>query len=468
MNVNQIKKKFETGHENKNVKLSKISTALDQILKFGSKCHYDAHRKYVVIIGNITPKIEKYIENWKLISKIGIFKNYKPVFFSQTKSPRIRVVVEHTSANPLDTPHLGNIRNSVIGNWVACALKLFSQTEVITHYYVNDLGYSAASAAEYYLAHGAEKYSYPAAKNLTKKNGLGLKSALFLEPTGENSKLRNIANKIVDYQMQKIVTKLACLGIYFDRFIRQSNIYHAAKKILSWGLNTGIDNFKLFTKNSNGQIIDNITNTPMTRSDGSHLYILNDIAYYCIKNINYDFAYCILCEQHKAHGLKIRKICEAIFKNHPRYKKNMLSKSIYYRYILKEDQKMSKSNNNTVYVSDVLRARGSIPAQFILKYQMLLTNPDKMIKNTKLKNQDFEIIKKLYKNLNGVYPSVELGKDDTQHQVLDYMWFIEQYMFKNTRACVLKTIEILEKFKKLRNIGPGAKELIIKIKKLFK
>ena len=50
-----------------------------------------------------------------------------------------KIVLEHTSANPNGPLHIGHIRNSIFGDSLARLLKLAGR-DVITQYYVNDMG----------------------------------------------------------------------------------------------------------------------------------------------------------------------------------------------------------------------------------------------------------------------------------------------------------------------------------------
>ena len=50
-----------------------------------------------------------------------------------------KIVLEHTSANPNGPLHVGHIRNSIFGDSLARLLKLAGR-DVITQYYVNDMG----------------------------------------------------------------------------------------------------------------------------------------------------------------------------------------------------------------------------------------------------------------------------------------------------------------------------------------
>ncbi|MGD8546207.1 MAG: arginine--tRNA ligase, partial [Candidatus Bathyarchaeota archaeon] len=58
--------------------------------------------------------------------------------FVKTDNP-MRIIVEHTSANPLSPIHIGQARNPILGDTIARILKRRGHT-VYCHYYVDDVG----------------------------------------------------------------------------------------------------------------------------------------------------------------------------------------------------------------------------------------------------------------------------------------------------------------------------------------
>ncbi|MBT5641884.1 arginine--tRNA ligase, partial [Candidatus Bathyarchaeota archaeon] len=62
--------------------------------------------------------------------------------FLKAESPG-RVMIEHTSANPISPIHIGNARNSIIGDSLA-SLQQRRGHEVVIHFLVNDMGRQVA------------------------------------------------------------------------------------------------------------------------------------------------------------------------------------------------------------------------------------------------------------------------------------------------------------------------------------
>jgi len=59
---------------------------------------------------------------------------------------KLKIIVEHTSANPIHPIHVGTARNAVIGDCLAKLLRMRGH-EVRTHFYVDDVGFQVAIAA---------------------------------------------------------------------------------------------------------------------------------------------------------------------------------------------------------------------------------------------------------------------------------------------------------------------------------
>ncbi len=82
---------------------------------------------------------------WRAVREMGRDYGYNP-----HPSP-MRVLIEHTSANPVHPLHVGHLRNCVVGDALARLLRARGH-RVETHFYVDDVGLQVA-----YAAYGYEK-----------------------------------------------------------------------------------------------------------------------------------------------------------------------------------------------------------------------------------------------------------------------------------------------------------------------
>jgi arginyl-tRNA synthetase len=77
--------------------------------------------------------------------------------FVKTDNPS-KIIVEHTSVNPIHPIHIGHARNPILGDALARILRANGHT-VFTHYYVDDVGRQSAV-----IAYGYEKLGKPKTK----------------------------------------------------------------------------------------------------------------------------------------------------------------------------------------------------------------------------------------------------------------------------------------------------------------
>ena len=89
-----------------------------------------------------------FISIQTLGAKYGCIEAQKPA----------RIIVEHTSANPIHPIHIGTARNPVLGDSLARILRARGHT-VLTHYYVDDVGRQSSA-----MAYGYQRLREPESK----------------------------------------------------------------------------------------------------------------------------------------------------------------------------------------------------------------------------------------------------------------------------------------------------------------
>jgi arginyl-tRNA synthetase len=77
--------------------------------------------------------------------------------FAKTKKPQ-KIIVEHTSVNPLHPIHIGQARNPMLGDALARILK-YRGHEVSRHYYIDDVGRQSSVVAYGYAKLGKPKHT---------------------------------------------------------------------------------------------------------------------------------------------------------------------------------------------------------------------------------------------------------------------------------------------------------------------
>jgi len=322
------------------------------------------------IAKQITKQIAGKIKTEKNIEKIQVAGPYINFFINKNKlaqqiikinksygkqKGKEKILLEHTSVNPNASPHVGRTRNSIIGDSVKRILQ-FSGNKIETHYYVNDVSKQIAMLALTFKPSDSfddllKKY-VEISKKIEKNPKLEQKVfSLLHKLEHKDKKTVSLFKKIVDVAVKGQKKLFSELGIDFDYFDYESR-YIDTKLILKQLEKTG----KLFKDkdgrqvlNQKGTRVENKMKSPvlvLTRSDGTGLYPLRDLAYTIDKgkkgkNI------IILGEDQK---LYFQQLAEAL-----KLLKKPVPNAVFYSFVLlKGTGKMSTRRGEVVLLSDFL------------------------------------------------------------------------------------------------------------------
>jgi len=266
------------------------------------------------------------------------------------------VLLEHTSVNPNASPHVGRTRNSIIGDSIKRLLE-FTGNKVETHYYVNDVSKQIAILALVFTP--KDKFEdllkkYVEISNKIKENPELEKNVFELLHKFEHKdkKTTELFKKIVDTAIKGQKSIFSDMGIEFDYFDYESRYIESSKNILKELEKTG----KLF-KDDDGRLVLNQENTGLersmkspvlvlTRSDGTGLYPLRDLAYTidkCKKGRNI----LVLGEDQKLYFEQLKQALILLGKPYPEV--------VHYSFVLlKGIGKMASRRGDVVLLSDFL------------------------------------------------------------------------------------------------------------------
>ncbi|MHB1493480.1 MAG: arginine--tRNA ligase [Thermoplasmataceae archaeon] len=264
-----------------------------------------------------------------------------------------RVCVEHTSINPTGPIHVGRVRNSILGDSIARMLKRYGY-RVTTQYFINDSGKQMMSL---YLAY--EKYS----------SGLPLTPQLLLdgykriykemEEEGSEAEVEEMIKKyesgdpaiinkvreIAAVMLDDIKKDLDKLEIKIDDFTWESDF------IITGEVRTLIDSISDVTQ-IDGKAryieLENGRKVYLTRSDGSSLYLVRDLAYHMYKLSQNDWLITVLGEDHSEHGKTLSEILTKYF--------DLVKKLdfVLYAFVSLETGSMSTRKGNAVTVKELV------------------------------------------------------------------------------------------------------------------
>jgi arginyl-tRNA synthetase len=253
--------------------------------------------------------------------------------YGHADTGRAAACVEHTSANPTGPFHIGRVRNAIIGDTLARALRA-SGTPVTTHYYVDDMGRQAAMitwiwskprsewpaeirAAVDGLEVVGEKVDthhgrpYPAASAYLKSHPEAQAEVAAIVQQSESGtpppQHRQLTQAILDGMLES----LARLGIRFDQFVWESDFLrdgsvgdvlerlHRAPHAVqeengAWAIDTSSYGLP---KESKTVVVQ--------RGDGTSLYVTRDLAYHLSKFARYQRVVDVLGQDHRLHAVTL-------------------------------------------------------------------------------------------------------------------------------------------------------------------
>ncbi len=313
-------------------------------------------------IKNNGPYVNFFLDrNDFALSLIDEIKKQKEKFGSENIGKGKKVLVEHTSINPNASPHVGRARNAIIGDSIVKILK-FEGFKPEVHYLVNDVSKQIAMLV---LA-GAEKKNFAEMLSEYVKIAAKVKKSKAVEKhvfellykfeegnKNVTEKFMKITKTCVEGQ-RKILSEL---GINYEVFDYESTYLDKAKKVLSNLEKTG----KLFKDEDERKVLDlkgtsveNQMKSPvlvLTRSDGTGLYPLRDIAYSLDKMKKSDFNIIVLGEDQKLYMQQVREALKLLGSEAPQV--------VHYSYILLsksgKSKKMATRKGEVVLLEDFLK-----------------------------------------------------------------------------------------------------------------
>ncbi len=295
-------------------------------------------------------------ESYLLKETVGRSLEEKFGWFEQKDE---KVLIEHTSANPNAPLHVGNARNPIIGDTVARIFKRLGY-DVTTEYYVDDMGRQVAI-----LTWGLENLSkkdveeverdkpdhrlmvyYQKASKLMEEESVkeGIHDIIRLMESGDADTIERFKTNS-ELVLSGHNASLKRLNISHDSFKTESSLIlegkvreavDALKKVPICGEDEGA----LYIEWDGNRVY-------LTRSDGTSLYPVRDIAYHIEKTERTDRLIDILGEDHKTHALSIFKALEALnIEPSPEF--------IFYSFVSLEGEKMSTRSGRSVWLDGLM------------------------------------------------------------------------------------------------------------------
>ncbi|MEM3122029.1 MAG: arginine--tRNA ligase [Candidatus Pacearchaeota archaeon] len=277
-----------------------------------------------------------------------------------SENQKEKILIEHTSVNPNASPHVGRARNSIIGDSLVRILK-FLGNKVEIHYYVNDVSKQIAMLALVYKKGQTFDDMLNNYINISRKieNNKNLEKQVFLlleKLESGDKKTIELFNKIVSICVNGQKNIFEKFNIYFDSFDYES-------KYLGWKSRNILKKLEATGKvflDSAGRKVLNLNHTNLikkmkspvfvlTRSNGTGLYGLRDIAY-TIEKLKFGRNIIVLGEDQKLYFEQISEAIKLLGYNPPEV--------VHYSFVLiqndnsKTTRKMSTRRGELVLLEE--------------------------------------------------------------------------------------------------------------------
>ena len=278
--------------------------------------------------------------------------------YGELENKNLKIILEHTSANPNGPLHIGHIRNSIIGDSLARIL-ISAGYNVETQYYVNDMGRQIAMIVWGLIKQGYEINESEKSDHAIGKTYLQVNKDLKANPKFRNEvdKLMNLYEEGNDHEVEnkfKMVVNNCLDGIEatskrlkisHDAFIWESTLIKdgSVDEILKL-LEEHLQKNEVLYLNLEDYGVEK--ELILTRSNGTSLYSTRDIAYHLEKSNNADIIIDVLGSDHKLAIEQLKIALELIDGKKPEV--------IFYEFITLPEGSMSTRRGIFISVDELM------------------------------------------------------------------------------------------------------------------
>ncbi|MCF7862160.1 arginine--tRNA ligase [Candidatus Woesearchaeota archaeon] len=260
------------------------------------------------------------------VNKKFIARKVLNMDFSVRKNTNRNVMVEFVSPNTNKPLHLGHVRNMVIGETVSRVLE-FAGNNVVRSCLFNDRGVHICKSMYAYLKwgdsadpdeksdHFVGKFYVKFAQAAKEDEGLDEKAQELLRKwENEDQETRSVWKKMNKWAFDGFNETFRNMGISFDKFYFESEIYKDAVEIVKRGLKDNV-----FSEDDKGNVVAKledygISDKIILRSDGTSVYITQDLflAEQKFKDYNLDESIYVVGSEQNLHFKQLFKILELL------------------------------------------------------------------------------------------------------------------------------------------------------------
>lgn len=288
--------------------------------------------------------------------------------FGNLPDKGLKVILEHTSANPNGPLHVGRARNPIIGDTLARILRRAGY-RLETQYYLDDMGKQVAllawgrehlnastlpPAQREKIDHDLVRY-YQAANEKQEGNSdvqAQIQALMHRSEQGDKEVLRQFeaAYKPV---LDGMLESLKRIGVTFDSFQKESEfvlngeVQRIIERLSKTSLSREESDGALFLDLTSHGIQGRSQRFVYRRRDGTSLYATRDVAYHFWKAERAQRLVNVLGEDHKLQAQQVR-ICLELLGG------KVLPEVVFYAFVSLPEGKMSTRRNRVVFLDDLI------------------------------------------------------------------------------------------------------------------
>lgn len=277
----------------------------------------------------------------------------------------VRILLEHTSANPTGPLHVGRARNPIIGDTIARILRMAGH-DVTTEFYVNDVGRQVAVMTwgvkhlrlEKEPDRDADHYRYVLLYQQANKrveedpDALRQVDEMLLKLEHGDEETVRLARDACEKVLKAITDSMARINIRYDgftwesRFVQEGTvdeIVERLKRSEHCRESEGAYHLELESFGISGRE----TKWVFTRSDGTSLYTTRDLAYHIDKFKRTDIAVNVLGEDQK---LGMQQLAAAL----GIIGVDRVPETVFYAFVSLPEGRMSTRRGRVVYIDELI------------------------------------------------------------------------------------------------------------------
>lgn len=300
-----------------------------------------------------------------LVSNLSQILDEKEKYGHSTEGNGKTWLIEHTSPNPNKAMHLGHLRNNVLGMAISNLWESIG-VKVIRDDIDNNRGISIAKLMWGYLKYKDNKKELEMRPDRFVDELYAKASADFDSNPEVEKKVRQMVvdwengdkktwelwEKVLAFSYKGQEMTLKRLGNKWDKVWHEHEHYKKGKELVEEGLKKGI-----FKKGKGGAIITdlekyNLPDTVVIKSDGTSLYITQDLALTKLKKETFhpDHLYWVIGPEQSLALKQLFAVCEQLGIG----KLNEFTHIAFGYMSIKGKGKMSSRKGNVIYIDDLL------------------------------------------------------------------------------------------------------------------